>query len=82
MEVEVDIGSRIREMRKASGLTQEEVARATDISLTAYSQLERGVTRDPHYSTLRQIAHALGVPVEVLIKEEADQVPLGAAPAA
>jgi transcriptional regulator with XRE-family HTH domain len=65
----VDIGERIRSLRTARGLSQEEVARRTGIGLKSYGDLERGRTRDPHYSTLRGVARALGVRVEELLEE-------------
>jgi transcriptional regulator with XRE-family HTH domain len=67
----VDIGERIRSLRTARGLSQEEVARRTGIGLKSYGDLERGRTRDPHYSTLRGVARALGVRVEELLEEPA-----------
>jgi transcriptional regulator with XRE-family HTH domain len=41
--------------------------------------IERGIVRDPHISSLRQIAYALDVPVEMLVKEEEAEpaLPLG-----
>ena len=66
----VDIGERIRSLRTARGLSQEEVARRTGIGLKSYGDLERGRTRDPHYSTLRGVARALGVRVEELLEEQ------------
>jgi transcriptional regulator with XRE-family HTH domain len=51
-------------------MTQMDVARRTDLSLQAVGDIERGIVRDPHISSLRQIAYALGVPVEMLVKEE------------
>ena len=68
--MDVNIGDRIRAARKAAGMTQEAVARRTDLSLQAVGDIERGIVRDPHISSLRQIANALGVPVEMLVKEE------------
>ncbi len=65
----MDIGERIRSLRTARGLSQEEVARRTGIGLKSYGDLERGRTRDPHYSTLRGVARALGVRVEELLEE-------------
>jgi transcriptional regulator with XRE-family HTH domain len=62
---------RIRELRKAQGLSQEKLARQADLSLNLIGRLERGVILDPHYSTLRGIASALGVPVEDLVREPA-----------
>jgi transcriptional regulator with XRE-family HTH domain len=76
----VEIGERIRALRTARGLSQEEVARRTGIGLKSYGDLERGRTRDPHYSTLRGVARALDVGVEDLLEEPA--VPLDEAPVA
>jgi transcriptional regulator with XRE-family HTH domain len=75
-----EIGERIRALRIERGLSQEEVARRTDIGLRAYGDLERGHTQDPHYSTLRGIARALGVPVTELLEELS--VPLAETPEA
>jgi len=55
----------------ARGLSQEEVARRTGIGLKSYGDLERGRTKDPHYSTLRGVARALEVRVEDLLEEPA-----------
>ena len=65
------LGERLRILRKERGLTQEAVARRTDIGLKAYSELERGITLDPHYSTLASLARALDVTVAELVGEEA-----------
>ncbi len=66
------IGERIRAARKAAGLTQEDLAHRAGVRLNAIARLERGESRDPHYSTLLGIAHAVGVPIEVLVKEEGE----------
>lgn len=75
------VGDRIRAARRLAGMTQEEVARRTSVTLKAYGELERGFTQDPHLSTLVQIAAALGVPVVELIHDraEAEPVPAGKA---
>jgi transcriptional regulator with XRE-family HTH domain len=77
--VDVSIGARIKAARTAAGMTQMDVARGTDLSLQAVGDIERGIVRDPHISSLRQIADALGVPVEMLVKEEmaVPALPLG-----
>jgi transcriptional regulator with XRE-family HTH domain len=51
-------------------MTQMDVARRTELSLQAVGDIERGIVRDPHISSLRQIAYALGVPVEMLVNSE------------
>ena len=68
--MDVSIGASIKAARTAAGMTQMDVARRTDLSLQAVGDIERGIVRDPHISSLRQIAYALGVPVEMLVKEE------------
>jgi transcriptional regulator with XRE-family HTH domain len=80
--VDVSIGGRIKAARTAAGMTQMDVARRTDLSLQAVGDIERGIVRDPHISSLRQIAYALGVTVEMLVKEEmaVPASPLGDAP--
>ena len=50
----IDIGSRIKDLRVASGLTQEELADRTELSKGFISQLERDLT-SPSISTLEDI---------------------------
>ena len=80
--MDVSIGARIKAARTAAGMTQMDVARRTDLSLQAVGDIERGIVRDPHISSLRQIAYALDVPVEILVKEEEAEpaLPLREAP--
>jgi transcriptional regulator with XRE-family HTH domain len=76
-----DLGSRLRSLRKARGLSQEALARRADIGLRAYGDLERGRALDPHYSTLEAIAHALGTTVAELVGEEpSPELPKALAP--
>jgi transcriptional regulator with XRE-family HTH domain len=65
----MQIGQRIRDVRKAAGLTQEALARRADISLNVLNRIERGAVTDPHYSTLNKLADGLGVSVGELIGE-------------
>ena len=80
--MDVSIGARIKAARTAAGMTQMDVARRTELSLQAVGDIERGIVRDPHISSLRQIAYALDVPVEMIVKEEmaVPASPLGDAP--
>jgi transcriptional regulator with XRE-family HTH domain len=61
----LELGSRIRRLRRNAGLTLEEVARAADISKSLLSQVERGLA-SPSINTLRRIAGALEVPIAAL----------------
>jgi transcriptional regulator with XRE-family HTH domain len=73
----IALGERLRNLRKARGLSQEELARRTNIGVKAYGDLERGRTLDPHYSTLEGLAHALGITVVELVGEESEPVLAG-----
>ena len=75
----MNIGAHIRSLRKARGITQEEVARRAGMSLNGMADIERGDAVDPHISTLRRIAEALDTSVAELMGEPV--APLGEAPA-
>ncbi|MGN6646845.1 MAG: helix-turn-helix domain-containing protein [Cytophaga sp.] len=49
------LGSKIKAIRETKGLTQEDVAYELEITLGAYSKIERGVT-DINLSRIEQIA--------------------------
>ena len=53
---------RLRALREAAGLTQEELAFRAGLSPHAVGALERGVRQRPHPHTVRSLADALGLP--------------------
>ena len=57
----------LKRLRKAAGMTQEQLARRADLSLGYVQRLEVG-RHDPPVSTLRALAKALGVPVTELLR--------------
>ena len=57
----------LKRLRKAAGLTQEQVARRAKLSHGYYQRLEMG-RHDPPLSTLRALAKALGVKVGRLLE--------------
>lgn len=60
------IGSRIRALRKAKGLTQAQLAEALECDSAAISRYERGTT-PPDSEQLLQLAATLGVsPIDIL----------------
>ena len=65
--------SELRERRHALGLTQEQVAKRSGVLQTNYSKVERGKT-DPRFSTLQEIARALGLEVVLVPVELKDTV--------
>lgn len=54
------LGARVRSYRQERGLTQEDLAETLDLSVAYVSLIERG-GRNPPYTTVVEIAHALGV---------------------
>lgn len=54
------LGEKIRYFRKLKGLSQEDLAYELDISLTAYSKIERNIT-DINFSRLLQITKVLDI---------------------
>ena len=58
----MEIGSKIKELRIAKGLTQEELADRAELSKGFISQLERDLT-SPSIATLADILQCLGVSV-------------------
>lgn len=68
----IDIGSRIKDLRVASGLTQEELADRTELSKGFISQLERDLT-SPSISTLEDILRVLGVTIAEFFAEGRDE---------
>lgn len=62
------LGKRIRALRERRGLTQEDFARRSGISISFASLLERG-ERSPSYDTLVQVASALEVPLSELFRD-------------
>ncbi len=57
-------GARLRVLRQAAGLTQEELALRAGLSPNAVSALERGARRRPQPHTVRSLSEALGLPEE------------------
>jgi transcriptional regulator with XRE-family HTH domain len=64
-ELAMQLGRRIRELRKARLYTQEELAEQANIGVSYLSMIERA-ERVPHLSTLSLLANALGVTLSQL----------------
>ena len=73
-EREVPFGMRLRRLRQAAGLTQEELASRAGLTAKGISALERGERRRPYPHTVRSLANALGLP------EEEHAILIGAVP--
>jgi len=69
VQQETSFGQRVQSVRKRRGLTQEELARASGLSVSLVSKLEQDVITDVRLETARKLAVALRVPTTVLITE-------------
>jgi transcriptional regulator with XRE-family HTH domain len=58
------VGKRLKQLREAAGLTQQELAFRAGLSVSNLSQIEQGKKADPRASTLLALARALGVTME------------------
>ena len=72
MNIEENIGNKIRNLRNQNGLTQEELADRTELTKGFISQLERGLTA-PSISTLMDIVECLGTNLAEFFQEESEQ---------
>ena len=57
-------GARLRQLREAAGLTQEQLAERAGLSANAIGALERGERRRPYQHTIQALAEALGLSAE------------------
>jgi transcriptional regulator with XRE-family HTH domain len=62
--IEQQIGRRIRDARRAQGLTQEEVALAANVATRALHYIEHGRVR-PRLDTVQRILSVLGMTLEI-----------------
>lgn len=67
------MGYKIKDVREARGMTQEELAQASGVSRVTISGLENGTTRATTTKTLVAIACALGVSVDQIFFSESVQ---------
>lgn len=64
------MGYKIKEVREARGLSQEELAARSGVSRVTISGLENGIERATTTKTLVKIARALGVTVDQIFFED------------
>jgi DNA-binding XRE family transcriptional regulator len=65
------IATRVKKLREAAGLSQEDLAGKARLSLSAICKIEQGKKPDPRVSTVQALAAALGVDCTALLGEVA-----------
>jgi transcriptional regulator with XRE-family HTH domain len=63
------IGERLRDLRKRALMSQRELAKRSGVGVTTIVRIERNQV-EPHGSTIRKVAEALGVDPYELVKPE------------
>jgi transcriptional regulator with XRE-family HTH domain len=66
MEQVSSVGDRVRNVRKRRGLTQRDLARSADVSLSLVKKLEEGEYGEMRLETVHKLAIALRVPTSAL----------------
>ena len=72
--IDVALGNRVRERRRAIGMSQGELAKRLGVTFQQVQKYERGANRVSG-STLVRTAAALGISVADLVDEELDPLP-------
>ncbi|PIV25066.1 DNA-binding protein [Candidatus Berkelbacteria bacterium CG03_land_8_20_14_0_80_40_36] len=62
-----NITKNLRKLREAKGLSQEKLARLSDVANNTIIKIEAGKNQNPTLETLKKVAQALGVSVDDLI---------------
>jgi transcriptional regulator with XRE-family HTH domain len=65
------IGDRLRQLRKQSLMTQEQLAERSGVAVSTIIRIERNQV-EPHGSTIRKLAEALGVEPQELVRRADD----------
>ncbi|GLF93542.1 helix-turn-helix transcriptional regulator [Streptomyces yaizuensis] len=68
-------GRKLKEVRKRRGLSQKELASASDVSLSLIRKLEQGDYGVPRLESMRKLAVALGVPTMRLVDADEEEAP-------
>jgi len=63
------LAANIKRYRIKNGLSQEQLAQKAGVTYSTLAKLESGVNQNPKVKTLQQIAKALGVTIDDLMKE-------------
>ena len=62
-----NLAKKVKQLREKMGLSQEKLARLADVSNNTIINIEAGKQDNPTIDTLKKVAKALNIPVEVLI---------------
>lgn len=64
------IAQNIKKYRKRKGVSQDKLSKLAGVTYNTIIKLESGATKNPRVETLRLIAKALNVTVDILLKNK------------
>jgi len=70
----MDFGSRLKQLRELSGLSQSELARRAKITPAMIVMIENGKRPNPSLGTVRKLASGLGITIGLLAGDEIEAV--------
>jgi transcriptional regulator with XRE-family HTH domain len=70
------LGSRLRRVRRAKDLTQQELGKLAGVNYTTISRIESGEAKQIYVETFRALAKALGVSADYLLGLSNDPGPI------
>lgn len=82
MTEEKRLGRVVQNARKKAGLTQQALCQKTGLSYSTLAKIERGAIKAPSVFTIRHIALSLGISLDELLQDVAQNKPTNQAPAA
>lgn len=63
-----NITNNLKKLREAKGLSQEKLARLSDVANNTIVKIEAGKNQNPTLDTIKKIAKALNVNIDKLVK--------------
>lgn len=64
LSAQMKVGEILALARELRGISQRDLEQVSGVSNALISQIETGKVKDPGFSTIVRLAHALGVPIE------------------
>ncbi len=63
----MEISENIKKLRKQNNLTLRELAKKSGLAFGAIGNIERGVIKDPHVSTVIKLAQVFNITIDELV---------------
>lgn len=61
------LGQNIKKYRKKLGISQEGLARKSDVTFTSLTKIESGINKNPTIKTVKKLADTFGITIDELI---------------